>query len=326
MPKIINWPRARAERYHRFLPEDIRQYLKGRGIPATFIERQLLGWNGKRITIPIFGRERNEVLGFRYAKTPTDQSESPKMLSDEGAKAELYGWETLVRKPHRIVICEGEFDRLVLEANGFLAVTSTAGAHCFLEEWVPYFEGIKHIYVCFDRDSAGIAAAKKVQAVLPHARIARLPADVGEKGDVTDFFVRLGRTKIDFEVLLAGAAASDATPPEEPPKVREFRPYQKALRERANRVKKAVPLHAIVEQYATLQASGSHLVAHCPFHDEHTPSFTVYPSTGTYYCFGCGAHGDAVKFLMDKESMTFGQALEALERFEFTNELFGAAS
>jgi hypothetical protein len=61
-------------------------------------------------------------------------------------------------------------------------------------------------------------------------------------------------------------------------------------------------------------------------HDEQSPSFAVYPETNTYYCFGCGAHGDAIKFLMDKESMTYGQALEALERFEFTNELCGAAS
>jgi hypothetical protein len=113
MFKIINWPRARAERYHRFLPDEIRQYLKGRGIPATYIERDLLGWDGARIAIPIFGRERDEVLGFRYAVPPADLDGEPEMGSQE-ATPELYGWETLVRKPHRIVISDSEFDRLVL--------------------------------------------------------------------------------------------------------------------------------------------------------------------------------------------------------------------
>src|SRR6185295_11745381 len=71
MFKSILTPRACAERYYRFLPEEIRSYLKGRGIPATLIERHLLGWNGERITIPVFGENR-KVLGFRYAKSPAD--------------------------------------------------------------------------------------------------------------------------------------------------------------------------------------------------------------------------------------------------------------
>src|SRR5439155_96626 len=118
-------PRDIAERYHRFLPDEVRSYLKGRGIPATVIGRQLLGWDGTRITIPIFDREGGEVLGFRYAKPPVFLFGNPEMEQDELAP-ELYGWETLARQPHRVVICEGEFDRLVLEARGFPAVTSTA--------------------------------------------------------------------------------------------------------------------------------------------------------------------------------------------------------
>lgn len=134
----INWQRVSAEKFHRFLPDDVRDYLKGRGIPATLIETKLIGWNGEAISIPIFGREPGEILGFRYAKSPIDLGDSPAMLSDL-EKPEVYGWETLTKKPRRIVICEGEFDRLILEANGFPAVTSTAGACSFLREWVPYF-------------------------------------------------------------------------------------------------------------------------------------------------------------------------------------------
>jgi hypothetical protein len=160
--------------------------------------------------------------------------------------------------------------------------------------------------------------------MLPSARIATLPA---EARDITDFFVRLGRTKVDFEIALATAAApaGDDEDDEPPLPIREFRPGDSALRRRAERARKAVRLHEIVSQFTRLQAEGGRLVAHCPFHDDERPSFTVYPKTDTYYCLGCGANGDALKFLTDKESMTFRQALEALERFEFTGEIYGAA-
>jgi DNA primase len=58
------------------------------------------------------------------------------MIAWPKGRAELYGWENLVSKPSQIIICEGEFDRLVLEANGFNAVTSTGGAKTFRHEWV----------------------------------------------------------------------------------------------------------------------------------------------------------------------------------------------
>jgi len=47
---------------------------------------------------------------------------------------ELYGWENLKGEPSQIIICEGEFDRLVLEANGFKAVTATGGARAFKKD------------------------------------------------------------------------------------------------------------------------------------------------------------------------------------------------
>lgn len=319
MLNIINWPRVRAEKFHNFLPEEIRSYLKGRGIPATIIERHLLGWNGERITIPVFGPKR-QVLGFRYAKSPTDISDTPEVISDPKLDAQLYGAEMLARKPYRVVICDGEFNRLVLEANDFTAVTSTAGADVFLEEWAPYFEAVKHVYVCFNRDRVGEIAAKKVQSILPRARIVMLPACAL---DVTDFFVFQEKTRLDFEILLASASSDENDPSDTPPTVREFRPLLKSIRQRAEGLRKGVKLHDIVEQYATLQARGQRLVAHCPFHDDRELSFSVYPATNTYACSGCGAKGDVVQFLMDKESMTFSQALDALERFEFTYEIYG---
>ena len=323
MFKPLLTPRAIAERYHRCLPEHIRHYLKGRGIPATIIDRQLLGWNGQRITIPVFGRA-GEVLSFRYAKSPDDLSDSSEIISDDGAKPELYGWETLARVPYRVVICEGEFERLMLEARGFPAVTSTAGVDVFLEEWTRYFEPINQVYICFNRSNASDRAAKKVQAMLPKARIAHLPPEVGKDGTITDFFGGLMKEERHFEIVLAGAEGGQEDEGGATPRINVLQPVHKSLRRRAERLRREVRLHELVSQFTTLQASGSNLIGHCPLHDDRSLSFTVYLQNETYRCGVCGAQGDVVTFLMDKESMTFGQALEALERFEFTHELYAA--
>lgn len=61
-----------------------------------------------------------------------------------------------------------------------------------------------------------------------------------------------------------------------------------------------------------LKKAGREFKAVCPFHDEKTPSFTVSPQKGFYHCFGCGAHGTALGFLMDYDHMSFVEAVESL--------------
>src|SRR5215212_2625989 len=150
-----------ALQYHDALPARIRAYLNARGIPDELIDFHLLGWNGWRITIPIHNR-RGEVTFFRLGKDPDDARPSPKMLSSPGSTVELYGWEQVEREPSQLIICEGEFDRLVLEANDFAAVTSTGGAATFRPEWAQALQGINEVYICFDRDNAGANGAKLV--------------------------------------------------------------------------------------------------------------------------------------------------------------------
>ena len=313
-------PRDVAERWHRFMPEDVRQALKGRGIAPTVIDMQLLGWNGKQVVIPVFGATRREVLGLRYATLPHDASEKPAVTSDEAVQSELYGRETLARTPHRVVICESEFDRLVLESRGFAAVAVPPDAS--MPEWVELFDGIEDIFICFDRSVGNDARTHAIQEAFPHARIAQLPAAVGEGGTITDFFVRLLKTNHDFEIVLAGAAPDNGESTSLPPQLKTFRPRDKSQQRRADEIKRRVRLHDVAFAYMNLQASGGRLVGHCPFHDDSSRAFSVYPETDTYRCSVCGAEGDVVRFFMDKESMTFGQALEALEGFEITHELY----
>src|SRR5437870_3915184 len=135
-----------ALEYHQKLPARIRQYLtEARGISDEVIERHLLGWNGNRISIPVFDNNGGFAF-FKLAKDPEDESDSPKMLASPGAKAELYGWERVLAKPDQLIICEGEFDRLVLESQGFAAATSTGGAGTFRREWAEALHEVPQVY------------------------------------------------------------------------------------------------------------------------------------------------------------------------------------
>jgi DNA primase len=68
----------------------------------------------------------------------------------------------------------------------------------------------------------------------------------------------------------------------------------------------------VVGRRVQLKKAGREFKACCPFHDEKSPSFTVSPGKGFYHCFGCGAHGTAIGFLMEFDHMSFVDAIESL--------------
>lgn len=79
-----------------------------------------------------------------------------------------------------------------------------------------------------------------------------------------------------------------------------------------NELQDRVDIAAVVGSRVALKKGGKDLQGLCPFHDEKTPSFTVSPSKNMYYCFGCGAGGDAIKFLEEFEGLSFTEAVESL--------------
>ncbi len=68
----------------------------------------------------------------------------------------------------------------------------------------------------------------------------------------------------------------------------------------------------VVSQFLELKKSGANFKACCPFHGEDTPSFVVSPAKQIYHCFGCGAGGDSIKFVMEYEKLSYPEALEKL--------------
>lgn len=271
---IQNYFTPLAEKYHKVLPDEARDYLHERGLDDGVIDRHLLGWDGHRITIPIFNRE-GDVVFFKFAKAPHDPLPGPKIVASRGSYPELYSWEVLKEQPSRVIICEGEFDRLVLETHGFQAVTSTAGAGGFRSEWAAEFKSIPQVYICFDRDDAGRRGALRVAWMIPHAKLIELPEEVGEGGDITDFFVRLGRRREAFEKLLELAAPAPPREPEKAPSHKRTYSNISPLGERVQRIKQTVSIEQVIGQYVKLRAGGKSLIGLCPFHTDHIPSLNV---------------------------------------------------
>ncbi|MCR4594053.1 MAG: DNA primase [Clostridiales bacterium] len=81
--------------------------------------------------------------------------------------------------------------------------------------------------------------------------------------------------------------------------------YIEELRRRAD-------VESIISSYVSLKRSGKISRGLCPFHGEKTPSFTVYPDTQSYYCFGCGAGGDVINFIKNIENLDYIESIKFL--------------
>jgi DNA primase len=86
-------------------------------------------------------------------------------------------------------------------------------------------------------------------------------------------------------------------------------------------VKAGADFVAVVEERTSLRKAGGRLVGRCPFHEERTPSFSVNPSEGLFYCFGCHKGGDLITFVRDTQGLDFAGAIEWLaDRFRIPLE------
>ena len=152
--------------------------------------------------------------------------------------------------------------------------------------------------------------------LIPSARVVTLPHEVGDAGDVSDFFVRLGKTRDDFLRLLSESAPSaiveDHTASPSPS---VSRPGSSAAHSDIRRLKAAVRIEEIIGQYLPLNRSGRALMGRCCFHEDHVPSLAVFPDTQSFHCFGCQKHGDVITFLMEAERIAFPEAVRVLQTF-----------
>lgn len=82
--------------------------------------------------------------------------------------------------------------------------------------------------------------------------------------------------------------------------------------ETVNQVLAATDIVALIGRSVKLRRAGTNFLGLCPFHNEKTPSFNVSPTRGTYHCFGCGAGGSAIRFIMEHDGLSFVEAVKRL--------------
>lgn len=199
-----------------------------RGISMTSIKELKIGWNGSRYTIPVYDRY-DRLVNIRLYKNLQKDMAGEKIKSFHSGhhmygEARLYGVDELIHTETEtpVIICEGELDRIILRQNRFSAVTGTAGCNTWKKDWNRDFKD-RHVYICYDNDDEGRRGALNVSIALHGTaktiHVIKLPEEVGVKGDVTDFFVKLGKTAQDFQDLMVNAeeyTGPAAAPPEQP--------------------------------------------------------------------------------------------------------------
>jgi hypothetical protein len=187
---------------HNQLPERIRTYLNERGINDDIIAAYKLGYGtfyGKNyITIPVSNEE-----GYQFFKLRQDpQDGKDKITYPSGKQAQLYGM--YAPADENLIICEGELDALALISQGFFALSSTHGANTFKDEWVDKdIQSAAKVFVCFDNDEAGRKGSARVLKVLDTNKVdaiydVRLPDEIGDAGDVTDYLTKLKYPAMDL--------------------------------------------------------------------------------------------------------------------------------
>lgn len=206
-----------AQHYHKALMSltgPIRDVLRERrGLVDDTLRKFKLGWDGDRITIPIYD-EFNVLVNFRRYKwnSTDDQWKVLNYVDEYGntyGEVRIFGIDRVLDDSiDYIVWCEGEMDRIIAEQYGFPTACATSGAGTWKADWTRLFRNKKRVYLAQDNDEAGRNATKKLCEKLYRVVdvfVVNWPSDFPVKGDITDFFVKCNQTAEDFQVLLDNA-------------------------------------------------------------------------------------------------------------------------
>lgn len=191
-------------KYHIALMEHtgvVRDILRDkRGLTDATLRRFLIGWDGERVTLPVYD-EYNDLVNIRRYKW-NSYEDSFKMINYEDEVGNTFGENRIYGIEHlyddsveTIVWAEGEWDKLIAEQNGFPACTMTAGAGNFRYEWFKLLKRKKEIWVCYDNDTPGKIASNYMVDNLKKdvkVKVANWSKDYIDKCDITDLFVTYG--------------------------------------------------------------------------------------------------------------------------------------
>lgn len=192
----------------------IRSVLRERrGLTDDTLRRFQLGWDGERVTIPVYD-EYNTLVNFRRYKWNSNEDQW-KVLNyvDEYentyGEVRIFGLDRVVDPTLEYVVwSEGEMDRIINEQHGFPTACATSGAGTFKPDWTKYFRNKKRVYIAQDNDEAGRLATQRLCEKLyrvVEVYVINWPENFPVKGDITDFYTKCGLTTEDFQKLLDNA-------------------------------------------------------------------------------------------------------------------------
>lgn len=167
--------------WHETMPPSRREYWLKRGLFDKTIDEFMLGWDGKRYTLPALYR----LIPFsvKRRKSEIEDSIGAKYISITGSRAGLFNADRLWNTD-KIVICEGEIDAMLLTQWGYPAVSSTTGAGTWKEDWIKLFAHVRQIWILYDNDEAGRKGESLVYASLRRAQIVRYPQTIKDCGEL----------------------------------------------------------------------------------------------------------------------------------------------
>ncbi len=188
-----------VEKYHAAIPDTIRDYLHSRWITDTIINERKLGYgsfNGQNwIVIPLRTSD-GQLHTLKLRREPSVSGGNKYMYSPSGGEVILYGEQLLEGNDDFIVICEGEFDQMVLFDQGLVSITSTGWSSTFKDVWVEKLQKLKEVYICYDNDEAGKAGAlklaKKIKIRFPHLVIKNITIPDDKWKDISEYFCNWG--------------------------------------------------------------------------------------------------------------------------------------
>lgn len=181
--------RARQEALRR-TPEILRRLREEWLVTDDVIERYELGWDDKRVWIPVRD-EKWTLVNVRKYRFDAEHASKYKGVRGHN-EARLYPQQVFAGDPPWLLLCEGEKDCLCAVSQGLPAVTATGGSGTWTDEFSERLRG-KQVAVCYDVDEAGRTGAQKVRAKLTGiaatVKVLKLPPErLPANGDLTDWF------------------------------------------------------------------------------------------------------------------------------------------
>jgi len=188
----------------------------------------------------------------------------------------------ILEKSQYVVLTEGPFDCFTLDQNNISSI-GLLGAYRLTRTIISDLRD-KDVYIAFDNDihSQGQNAAYKMASKLIRFRIKSkiitLPSEDNKKMDINEYFKT--HNKRDFLLLMKKAKS-----------------FNKKITRKKRMKRHNIDIVSTLSKYIDLIPSGDRFKAICPFHSDSHPSLMVFPESQSYYCFGCGAGGDAINFI-----------------------------